>query len=49
MNKKITFAVQYGEVSEWSKEQAWKVCILATVSRVRIPLSPQEHKMQPAK
>ncbi len=40
MNKKITFAVQYGEVSEWSKEQAWKVCILATVSRVRIPLSP---------
>lgn len=30
-----------GEVSEWSNEQAWKVCIPARVSRVRIPPSPQ--------
>lgn len=31
-----------GEVSEWSNEHAWKVCILERVSRVRIPPSPQE-------
>src|SRR5690606_10040596 len=30
-----------GEVSEWLKEHAWKVCIRETVSRVRIPLSPR--------
>ena len=30
----------YGEVSEWLKEHAWKVCIRSNVSRVRIPLSP---------
>ncbi len=37
----FTFAFQKtGEVSEWSNEQAWKVCILARVSRVRIPPSP---------
>ena len=29
-----------GEVSEWLKEHAWKACMRATVSRVRIPLSP---------
>ena len=29
-----------GEVSEWLKEHAWKVCIRVNVSRVRIPLSP---------
>ena len=30
-----------GEVAEWSKAHAWKVCIpRETVSRVRIPLSP---------
>ena len=29
-----------GEVSEWLKEHAWKVCIWETVSRVRIPPSP---------
>ena len=30
-----------GEMSEWLKEHAWKVCIrLIPVSRVRIPLSP---------
>ena len=29
-----------GEVAEWSKAHAWKVCRLAIVSRVRIPVSP---------
>ena len=29
-----------GEVSEWLKEHAWKVCIVETLSRVRIPPSP---------
>jgi hypothetical protein len=29
-----------GEVAEWSKAHAWKVCRRGTVSRVRIPLSP---------
>ncbi len=31
----------YGDLSEWLKEHAWKVCIRETVSRVRIPQSPQ--------
>ena len=31
-----------GEVAEWSKAHAWKVCRRGTVSRVRIPLSPPE-------
>ena len=31
---------QNGEVSEWLKEHAWKVCIRESVSRVRTPLSP---------
>ncbi len=39
-----------GEVSEWLKEHAWKVCIWETVSRVRIPLSPQKtENVQPKK
>gem|GEM_PF-2639075 len=29
-----------GDLSEWLKEHAWKVCIPARVSRVRIPQSP---------
>ena len=29
-----------GEVSEWLKEHAWKACMRATVSGVRIPISP---------
>ncbi len=29
-----------GEVQEWLNWHAWKVCRRATVSRVRIPLSP---------
>lgn len=31
---------RHGEVSEWLKEHAWKVCIQETVSRVRISPSP---------
>ena len=31
-------------MSEWLKERAWKVRIWETVSRVRIPLSPQERR-----
>ena len=35
-----------GEVSEWLKEHAWKVCKrLIPVSRVRIPLSPPVTKI----
>ncbi len=34
-----------GELSEWLKEHAWKVCIRETVSRVRIPHSPQLRKL----
>ena len=33
--------VKNGDVSEWLKEHAWKVCIRETVSRVRISPSPQ--------
>ena len=29
-----------GEVAEWLKAHAWKACIQATVSWVRIPLPP---------
>ena len=39
---KVDFlTASYGEVSEWLKEHAWKVCKrLNTASRVRIPPSP---------
>ena len=33
-----------GDVSEWLKEHAWKVCIRETVSRVRISPSPPKIK-----
>jgi hypothetical protein len=29
-----------GGVAEWLKAHAWKACMRATVSRVRIPLPP---------
>ena len=29
-----------GEVAEWFKVHAWKVCVLSKVPRVRIPVSP---------
>ncbi len=31
-----------GEVSEWLKERAWKACLRATVTWVRIPPSPPD-------
>ena len=34
----------FREVSEWLKEHAWKVCMRATVSRVRISSSLQINK-----
>lgn len=37
----------HGEMSEWSKEHAWKACIRATVSRVQIPFSPPEKTAYP--
>ncbi len=36
----LVIIARLGEVSEWLKEHAWKVCIRLRVSRVRIPLSP---------
>jgi hypothetical protein len=41
-------SIFFGEVSEWLKEHAWKVCILERVSRVRIPPSPQVFIIAPA-
>lgn len=35
---------EIGNVSEWLKEHAWKVCIRETVSRVRISPFPQKRK-----
>jgi hypothetical protein len=32
--------IQFGEVAEWMKAHAWKACIEATLSWVRIPFSP---------
>jgi hypothetical protein len=40
----IGFYCNIGEVSEWLKEHAWKVCIGETLSRVRIPPSPQTNQ-----
>ena len=40
--KKCGKMVATGEVSEWLKEHAWKACMRATVSGVRIPISPPE-------
>ena len=38
---------QFGEVAEWLKAHAWKVCIRSNVSRVRIPLSPPNTQKAP--
>ena len=39
----LYFSANFGEVAEWSKAHAWKVCIPSELeSRVRIPLSPQD-------
>ncbi len=37
----------FGEVSERSKEHAWKVCVRENVPRVRIPLSPPSIHFKP--
>ena len=34
-----------GEVAEWLKAHAWKVCLRESVTRVRIPLSPPSYPM----
>ncbi len=33
----------YGEMSERLKEHAWKACLGATLTGVRIPISPPLH------
>ena len=33
-----------GEMAEWFKAHAWKVCVLLKVPRVRIPVSPPKIK-----
>ncbi|CAH1653837.1 hypothetical protein CHELA40_10852 [Chelatococcus asaccharovorans] len=38
----VTLSPRRGEVAEWLKAHAWNACIRATVSRVRIPLSPPD-------
>jgi hypothetical protein len=35
-----TQPLDQGQVAEWLKAHAWKVCIRESVSRVRIPLCP---------
>ena len=44
LSSKNNFTAPYyschGEMAEWFKAHAWKVCIRGTVSWVRIPLSP---------
>ena len=37
----------YGEVAEWLKAHAWKVCIGLSLSRVRIPPSPPKLRKGP--
>ena len=32
--------LNFGEMSEWFKEHAWKACVGATLPGVRIPISP---------
>jgi hypothetical protein len=34
-----------GDVAEWSKAHAWKVCIGVTLSWVRIPPSPPTYRV----
>ena len=38
-----------GELSEWFKEHAWKVCMRETVSGVRIPNSPRKKILKTVK
>ena len=41
INLELSF---FGEVAEWFKAHAWKVCVLLKVPRVRIPVSPPTSK-----
>ena len=41
-NLKITI----GEMAEWFKAHAWKVCVSQKVPWVRIPLSPPNYKFK---
>ena len=41
-NKQKT--INRGEMAEWLKAHAWKVCVLLKVPRVRIPVSPPKFK-----
>ena len=41
--------VTYGEMAEWFKAHAWKVCVLSKVPWVRIPLSPPRIKSKKIK
>ena len=36
----LDLKITRGEMAEWLKAHAWKVCKEATLSWVRIPLSP---------
>ena len=38
---------EYGEVSEWLKEHAWKACKVARPSQVRILFSPPSPRNNP--
>src|SRR5205085_2528459 len=38
----------HGGVAEWLKAHAWRACIRATVSRVRIPLPPPRSTLNQA-
>jgi hypothetical protein len=42
----LTISNQRGEMAEWSKAPPWKGGIGATLSRVRIPLSPPPQMMK---
>ena len=35
----------FGEMAEWFKAHAWKVCVLSKVPWVRIPLSPPKNML----
>ena len=41
-NGHVYYNQYYGEVAEWLKAHAWKACIRATVSQVRILFSPPD-------
>ena len=42
---KLKSLIKKGEMAEWLKAHAWKVCKRETVSWVRIPLSPPFSKI----